>query len=229
MLNKIHTLLHRALHLYDVKNPMNPILLSKSTLKNYVGTMVYLDKKLYFTSSHRMKIIDVSNPKSPQMIKNNPLYNQKAYSLYVKDDLFLYTYKDHGMRLYRLEKDKMLKRLCDIKTMTPKTDDFSHRNALIIENGLIYRAERSEGISISSIDECKVLNVIPSQTKLWVNAIVKIDNKLISFNQNNKQGRVYPLQEDMIHEKKILSIKKSGLFLIICGDFGLLTSMIFIL
>jgi len=64
----------RALHLYDVKNPMNPVLFSSISLKNYVGTMVYLDKKLYFTSSYRMKIIDVSNPKSPQMIKNNPLF-----------------------------------------------------------------------------------------------------------------------------------------------------------
>ncbi len=199
----------RAIHIYYVKNPMNPMLLSSTSLKSYVGNMVYLNKRLYFTSSYRIKIMDVSNPKSPKMIKNHPLHNQKAYSLYVKDDLFLHTYKDHGMRLYRLENDQMLKRLCDIKTMTPKIQDFSHRNALIIENGLIYRAESSEGISISSISECRVLNVIPSQTRLWVNALVKIDNKLVSFYENNK-GRVYLLQEDMIHEKKILPIRKSA-------------------
>ncbi len=199
----------RALHIYDVSKPAEPRLISTTKQKNVMRKMVYLDKKLYFSDDRRLKILDVSNPKVPKIVTNTPLHNQKVYSIRVKDDFLVYTHHDHGMSVYHLEKDHTLQNICELKTVKKsKLHEFMHRNTLVIEDDLIYRAEGPKGVSVSSISECKVVNVLPSETKPWTTALIKIDNKLVSFTTGNR-GKVYDLKEDMIHiEQQLSPVKK---------------------
>ncbi len=199
----------RALHIYDVSKPAEPRLISTTKQKNFMRMMVYLDKKLYFSDDRRLKILDVSNPKVPKIVTNTPLHNQKVYSIRVKDDFLVYTHHDHGMSVYHLEKDHTLQNICELKTVKKsKLHEFIHRNTLVIEDDLIYRAEGPKGVSVSSISECKVVNVLPSETKPWTTALIKIDNKLVSFTTGNR-GKVYDLKEDMIHiEQQLSPVKK---------------------
>lgn len=199
----------RALHIYDVSKPAEPSLISTTKQKNFMGMLVYLDKKLYSSDARRLKILDVCNPKVPKIVINTPLHNKKAYSIRVKDDFLVYTHHDHGMSVYHLQKDHTLQNFCELKTVKKsKLHEFIHRNTLVIEDDLIYRAEGPKGVSVSSISECKVVNVLPSETKPWTTALIKIDNKLISFTTGNR-GKVYNLKEDMIHtEQQLSSVKK---------------------
>ena len=202
-----------VLRIYDVSKPEVPLLISEIKQKSYMGMMVYLDKKLYFSEdARRLKILDVSNPRAPKEVTNTPLYNQEVNSISVKDNLLIYTHKDHGMSVYRLQEDHTLQNICELKTVKKsKLYEFSHRNTLVIEDDLIYKAEGPKGVSVSSISECKVVNVLPSETKPWTTAFIKIDNKLVSFTTGNR-GKVYNLKEDMIHieqlEQQLSSVKK---------------------
>ncbi len=199
----------RALHIYDVSKPAEPYLISTTKQKDFMRMMVYLDKKLYFSDARRLKILDVSNPKIPKIVTNTALHNQKVYSIRVKDDFLVYTHHDHGMSVYHLEKDHTLQNICELKTVKKsKLHEFIHRNTLVIEDDLIYRAEGPKGVSVSSISECKVVNVLPSETKPWTTALIKMDNKLVSFTTGNR-GKVYDLKEDMVHiEQQLSSVKK---------------------
>lgn len=200
----------RQLYIYDVSNPQNPLRLSSTKLKDSVSDLVYLDETLYLSQGFgKLTILDVSNPRDPKLVKKTPLYNKRVNSISVKNDLLVYTHKDDSMSVFHLQKDHTLQNICELKTVKKnKYHEFSHHNALAIEDDLIYRAEGLKGISVSSISECKVVNVLPSETKSWTTALIKIDNKLVSFTTGNR-GKVYDLKKDMIHiEQKLPSVKK---------------------
>ncbi|NOR55091.1 MAG: hypothetical protein GQ531_02675 [Sulfurovum sp.] len=192
----------RKLHIYNVKQPPNPLLVFSSKLKFRMGNMVALDHKLYFLSTFdKIKVFDISNPKSPQLMKDSPLYGQKAYSIAVKDDILVHTYAEHGIKMYRMQSDHGLQQICDLTTMQPKIPKYGKKNTLIIGDGLVYRAENTEGISVISINECKVLNTIKPLIKKWTSQIVLTGNTLISFSPLKKE-KIYLLKDDMIHEAK---------------------------
>lgn len=201
----------RKLHIYNVKQPEKPLLLFSGKLKFRMRNMVALDHKLYFLSTFdKIKVFDISNPKSPQLMKDSLLYGQKAYSIAVKDDLLVHTYAEHGIKMYRMQSDHRLHQVCDITTMKSKIPKYGKKNTLIISDGLVYKAENTEGISVNSISECRVMNSIKSSTKRWTSTIIKVDNQLISFSPL-KRGWLYYLKDDMTSEnKKVEKVSKKS-------------------
>ena len=193
----------RTLHIYDTSNPSMPTLLSSTKLYYFMRQMVYFDHTLYFISNHqRLKVMDVSDPLHIRLVKESPLFGQAVFSVAIKGDLFVYTQKEHIIKMFRLQKNHHPKAICVLETMQIEKQRYPYgqRNTLVIEDGLVYSSENTYGISVSSIKSCKVLNILPVWNIQRVNALVKLDHTLVSFKTNEK-GRIYPLQKDMIHEK----------------------------
>jgi len=194
----------RELYIYNVTNPLAVQLLSTTKLHTYVSNMVYFNKKLYFSgSANYLYTVDIGDVQHPKVAKKRDLLLERVYGIHVKDDLLILAGKDHLVYLYLVQTDQTLKHVCTLKTIDEvESYAFSYQNSMDIFDDIIYKAEGKNGISISSLSRCKMLNTLSINSMPTLTRLIKIQDRLLTFDHYNKKSRMFVLGNDAVEVKK---------------------------
>jgi len=124
----------RALYIYNVDNPLTVDLLSVTKLHTYVSDIAYFNQKLYFLgSANYLYTVDISDAQQPKVAKKSDLLLERAYGIFVKDDLLVLTGKDHLVYVYNVQTDHTLEHMCTLKTINEaESYMFSDQNSMDI-------------------------------------------------------------------------------------------------
>ncbi|RLA72148.1 MAG: hypothetical protein DRG30_07665 [Epsilonproteobacteria bacterium] len=105
---------------------------------------------------------------------------------------------------------KKLISICDIyPTDQDMIAGLAGIDTIAIRGNIVFRAEgKMGGVSISNIDECKVMKVIPFE-EYWISSIYIVHNTLVAYNVTDKTSRVYNL-DSLFPEYKVKVESKSA-------------------
>lgn len=173
----------RALSIFDVSTPSEPKLVSKTKLHEYSRFMAYANGLLILsTFQDYVSIFDVENPKEPQKMAHTLAFDGRAVGLKMYHNTLLINQDKGALSLFEITKDKHIVPLCDAQTNPTNRYASNSPSAMTLHNGIIYKAQYQDGVSLIDMKNCQVLKTIPFDG-VSIASVGVVGNTLIAMNK----------------------------------------------
>ena len=185
-------------HIYNIKKPHKPKLISTTPLPKYSRYIAHLNKTLYFSRGVKgIQVFDVENPKKPVLASEYGLGKYWTRSIVTHDNKIVVNQDRSHLIVLHPTLDKKLQVLCKIVTQEDENDSVTPgENSLFLRDNMVFVAEGQRGVTIADIKDpqnCHVKATLPIDS-IWVGSVSLFKNTLVAFN-DQKGSALYNLDE----------------------------------